>query len=353
MHRSFLTLFIAAFLVLVRGPVHAQSLVFELFGEYLESLRVQAGIPGMAAAVVGPEDVLWERAYGRQDLARSIATRTDTPFHVDGLTQVFTASMVLRCVEERRLSLDDRVRLFDPGSPEPDATILQLLTHTSGASDSPLFAFRPERLQPLWVAVRRCTDNSFRETLANQLHRLAMVDSVPGSDIVRIVPPAEGIPDTSEVEQYTRVLDRLATPYAVDQRGRASASQYTAPTLTPSTGLITTVRDFAKFDLALKQGVLIRRETLDAAWRAPAGLAERPLPHGLGWFVQTYNGETIAWQFGVGDSASSSLAITVPRRGITLILIATSDRLVRPLPLAAGDLTVSPFARLFLSLFAR
>jgi CubicO group peptidase (beta-lactamase class C family) len=353
MRRLILAAFIAAFLVLVRVPVQAQSLVFELFGEYIESLRAQAGVPALAVTIVGPENVLWERAYGRHDLARSLATRTDTPFHLDGLTQVFTASMVLRCVEERRLSLDDRVSRFNSDSPEPDATIHQLLTHTSGAPGNPVFAYRPERLQPLWAAVRRCTDDSFRETLANQLHRLAMTDSVPGADIIHIVPPAEGIPDPSDVEQYTAVLERLAKPYAVDQRGRASVSQYDALTLTPSSGLISTVRDFAKFDLALKQGVLIRKQTLDEVWRAPAGPGEQRLPHGLGWFVQTYNGETVAWQFGVGDSASSSLVITLPRRGLTLIMMATSDRLVKPLPLAAGDLTVSPFARLFLSLFAR
>ena len=45
--------------------------------------------------------------------------------------------------------------------------------------------------------------------------------------------------------------------------------------------------------------------------------------------------------------------ITLPARGVTLILMANSDRLVKPLPLAAGDITLSPFARLFLNLFAR
>jgi hypothetical protein len=43
----------------------------------------------------------------------------------------------------------------------------------------------------------------------------------------------------------------------------------------------------------------------------------------------------------------------VPGRGLTLILMANSDRLVKPFALAAGDLLVSPFARLFLRLFVR
>ena len=114
-----------------------------------------------------------------------------------------------------------------------------------------------------------------------------------------------------------------------------------------------TVRDLAKFHLALKAGVLLRADTLALAWQAPIDRDGRRLPHGLGWFVQSYNGETIVWQFGVTDNGSSSLWVTVPGRGLTLILMANSSGLARPFNLAAGDLTVSPFARLFLGLFVR
>jgi hypothetical protein len=38
---------------------------------------------------------------------------------------------------------------------------------------------------------------------------------------------------------------------------------------------------------------------------------------------------------------------------LTLILLANSQGLARPFGLSAGDVTVSPFARLFLSIFAR
>ena len=99
--------------------------------------------------------------------------------------------------------------------------------------------------------------------------------------------------------------------------------------------------------------MLLRPETLATAWLAPLGANRQPLPHGLGWFVENYKGEAIVWQFGVNTNASSSLMVTVPGRGITLILLANSDGLVRPYPLATGDLTVSPFGRLFLSLFVR
>ena len=77
------------------------------------------------------------------------------------------------------------------------------------------------------------------------------------------------------------------------------------------------------------------------------------LPHGLGWFVQTYNGEPVVWQFGVQANAASSLVVTLPARNVTLILLANSDGLAKPATLPNGDITVSPFARVFLGLVVK
>jgi CubicO group peptidase (beta-lactamase class C family) len=164
--------------------------------------------------------------------------------------------------------------------------------------------------------------------------------------------PATGNITVALLERYSAVFDRLAKPYAVDARGRAALSQYTALSLTPASGLISTVRDFTRFDAAVRKGYL-RPETLAVAWTPQLDRNGQRLPHGLGWFVQNYNGERVVWQFGVSDNASSSMVITVPGRGFTFILAANSSGLSRPFSLAAGDVVVSPFARLFLSIFLR
>jgi CubicO group peptidase (beta-lactamase class C family) len=162
------------------------------------------------------------------------------------------------------------------------------------------------------------------------------------------------VPDPGDVERYAAVLQRRATPYFVDDRARALQSSYpeSAAVLTPSTGLVTTVRDLAKFDLALRQGILLESGTLEHAWSAPS-VNGVPLPHGIGWFVQYFNGEKVVWQFGMAENASSSLIITLPVRGLTLIVMANSDGLVKLYSPANGDITLSPFARLFLNLFVR
>ena len=329
----------------------ADDLVLSRFGDYLESLRSQAGIPGFAALMVSTTDVTWERSFGQQDVERNVFARTDTPFQLDASTQLLVAAQVLRCVEEGRLSLDDTSGKFAPTSADPGATLRQILTHTTSAADGLRFSYRPDRLAPLAAAISACTGDSFSGALISLLERLNMRDSVPGSDGRSWLPPSAD-PGGAVSQRYTAVLGRLATPYVVDANKKPSPSRYSATGLAPASGLISTARDLAKFDLAIKKGFL-RAETLALAWAPPAGANGQRLPHGLGWFMQSYNGEPIVWQFGVSDSGSSSMILTAPFRGLTLILLANSSGLARPFSLEAGDVTVSPFARLFLEIFVR
>ena len=347
--RVFLVALALATATLAVPSAAPDSLVYARLDSYLEALRVQAGIPGLSAAIVGDTDIVWERGFGRQDLGRLIPTQPDTPFHIDGLGQTLTATLVLRCVEQGKLLLDDPIGDYDTGSPEPGATIRELLAHMSGGPAGETFNYRPERLEWLRDAIRQCMGDSYRETLANMFDRLAMRDSVPGPDAVTLVPPAEGIPDAATSARYSAVLARLTTSYLVFEPGQANPFRHSAATLTTASGVVSTVRDLAQFDVALKQGLLLTPEMLALAWSTPAVPSVQGLPHGLGWFVQWYNGQPVVWQFGVSE-ASSSFWITLPSRRLTMILLANSDGLVKPFVLTPGDVLASPFARVFLGL---
>src|SRR5262249_26202033 len=157
-----------------------------------------------------------EGAYGKQDVDRSIAMRADTPFQLDGLTQMFTASLILRCVEQGELSLDNPVGEYLPTASEPNATVRQLLTHTF--SDG-TFRYIPERLNVLAYVIAGCHSATFRSRLAGGFDVLAMKDSVPGPDMVQMPPDVDGF-TASTLERYARIISRLATPYAVDSRSR-------------------------------------------------------------------------------------------------------------------------------------
>lgn len=58
----------------------------------------------------------------------------------------------------------------------------------------------------------------------------------------------------------------------------------------------------------------------------------------------------VIWHYGYW-TASSTLVIKVPTENLTFVLLANTDGLSAPYPLAAGRLDTSPWARAFLETF--
>ena len=319
--------------------VHAaDDFVLSRFSDYLDALRTQAGIPGLAAAIVGPD----RRASGRARSASRTSnatspTRLDTPFQLDGTT-AGDRRRRWRSGARRTAGCRSTIRSASstPASPDAGATIRQLLTHTSGGPDGLTFAYRPERLAPVAAAIAGCTDSTFRWGVSALLDQLAMVDSVPGSDVVA----ADGAGRRLHRVRAAALRGRAAPAGdAVRRRCARPRDAFVVRRVDADAG----VGD--DFDGARPRAVRSGAEegSRHAARLARASRGRRrptrngqPLPHAYGWFVQTYNGEPIVWQFGVSDNASSSMIISVPRRGLTLILLANSSGLARPFDAVGG-----------------
>jgi CubicO group peptidase (beta-lactamase class C family) len=328
----------------------AQVLTFSLFERYLDSFRVEAGIPGMSAAILQNGVVLWERGFGRRDVEANLAAAPDTPYLIGGLSQAFGAAILLRkCVDQGAVELNDPVSRWLPLYPEPQTTVRQLLTHTAPGGGG--YQYAPGRFAALTGMIEECTDVPYRMLVAFELFdRFAMLDSAP--DQVLSTPTAQDIDwfDAARLSHYAQVVSRLATPYRV-VNGRAQRNTEGLPRRTDtSDGIISSVRDLARFDSVISSDVLLAPATRNLAWtQAFAGTT--PLPTGLGWFVQNHNGEPLVWQFGLIHGSHSSLILKVPNRGLTLIILANSDGLNAPFALEGGDVTTSLFATLFLRLF--
>lgn len=326
-----------------------QNLTLGLFERNLEQLRQESGIPGISAAIVQRGEVVWHRGLGMADVERSIDARSDTPYPVGDLTQTFAATLVLQRIERADFELTDRMRRWLTTFSEQDpTTVQQVLMHTSTGG----FRYDPSRFAQLTPVIEYYAQLPFRKVLAKEiLDRLAMRDSVPGHDMES--PSAVDLPfyDQDDLDRYASVVRRLAVPYRVDARRRATRSDYPPRSITAGTGLISTVLDLARFDAALDGGVLLTRPAMEAMWAPPAAVNGTRVPTGLGWFLQPYNGELLIWHFGESRDSFSSLMLKAPSRNLTLILLANSDGLSAPFSLGAGDVTTSLFARLFLRVF--
>ena len=336
--------------IVVSGqPASAQSLSFSLFERYLDAYRVEAGIPGISAAIVQDGAVVWEAYLGRQDVEAAIATSPLTPYPIGPLSQIFGSTMLLRkCMDESYAELTDRVTRWTPLYPEPATTIGQLLSHVAPVGG---FHYAPERFAGLTGVIEECGDHNYGQLLADEVFDpFVMLDSVPGQTFLTPGPDDAALYGAARLDRYRATLRRVAIPYRMVNHRPVRNIDYQGRPVDASDGIVTTVRDLANFDITLTYGFLLAPASRNLAWTQTfAGPV--PLPTGLGWFVQAYNGQPLVWQFGQIDDAYSSLIIKVPNRGLTFILLANSDGLTAPFTLSAGDVTASLFARLFLKSF--
>jgi len=339
-------LVLTALAISAAAPVSAQSLTFSLFERYLESYRDQYGIPGLSVAIVQHGTIVWEAGLGKQDLEANINTTPDTPYFIGGLSQILGSTLVLqKCRDQNTLDLSDRVTRWTPYA-DPSATVGQLLSHQTTAGT---FSYDLGRFAGVTGVVEQCTALAYRHLLGELFASLAMTRSVPGRQIEGTAMPGRVTFSPEDIARFNGLVGQMARSYRLD-KGRPVRSTVPAAAADAATGVITTVRDLARFDKALRDFVLLTPPTLTAAWTQAVG-ATSPLPTGLGWFVQNYNGEPLIWQFDLTRDGASSMVVKLPARDTTLIVLANSDGLTAPFGLSSGDATLSPFVRLFLRFF--
>ncbi len=119
----------------VRSPSATPALVAALDAR-LDRLRLTYGIPGVSASIVFADGSVWRGRSGLADVAAGRPVTTDTAFSVASVSKTFTAALIMRLVEDGRLTLETRARTILPTLRiDPAITVRQLLDHTSGLRD--------------------------------------------------------------------------------------------------------------------------------------------------------------------------------------------------------------------------
>jgi CubicO group peptidase (beta-lactamase class C family) len=76
---------------------------------------------------------VFQKGYGWRNVSDSAANDVNTIFQLGSITKQFTAAIILKLAEQKKLSLEDRLSKYFPGYPKGDSILIRhLLTHTSG-----------------------------------------------------------------------------------------------------------------------------------------------------------------------------------------------------------------------------
>lgn len=125
------------------GGVHRPRLDAAHWQRRLWVLAARHGVPAAALGVLrigreGGSDELVEAACGVLNKDTGVAATTDSLFQIGSITKVWTATVVMQLVDEKRLDLDaplvevlPELRLTDPDVTK-QVTMRHLLNHTSG-----------------------------------------------------------------------------------------------------------------------------------------------------------------------------------------------------------------------------
>jgi CubicO group peptidase (beta-lactamase class C family) len=340
--------------LLAGGSVESRSQTDDgrvaLFERYVESLRRFTKVPGLSGIIVRDGQTIWLKGLGFQDVEARVPASPDTLYDVASLTKTFTSTLLLQCVERGTLSLAARISQYTTAIPEPEATVGQVLSHTSQAPSGTAYLYDGNRYAALTAVVTACQGRPFRQALAEILDRAAMTSSVPGHDLEQPTATLAALFEPPTLSRYAAAIRRLATPYTRSGQS-VSRADFPPRDISASAGLLSTVVDLARYDAAIDDNLFVSATTQAAGWtNARSTTSATVFPYGLGWFIQQVGGTRVVWHYGQWPQYSA-LYLKVPDRHLTLILLANSGGLGEAFPLADGDVMVSPFARAFIGLF--
>lgn len=123
-------LFLSA--VSISGITFSQNKVKEKLGNYLDSLLVHHKVMGSFAFTDGNQ-TNFLKVVGFSDVEKQQKANMNTQYRIGSISKTFTAVLIMKAVEDKKLSLNRKLSDFYPEIPNADKiTIENLLQHRSG-----------------------------------------------------------------------------------------------------------------------------------------------------------------------------------------------------------------------------
>ena len=90
------------------------------------------GFENVSFLVAKNGQIIYEKYDGYADKENNILNSPETPLHIASVTKVLTAAAILKLIDAKKISLEQKLTTLFEGFPYPDVTIKTLLNHRSG-----------------------------------------------------------------------------------------------------------------------------------------------------------------------------------------------------------------------------
>ncbi|MDR1199910.1 MAG: beta-lactamase family protein [Prevotellaceae bacterium] len=312
--------------------------------------------PGAAVLAMKGDSVIFEKCYGIADMQTKTPITPETNFCIASVSKQFSAVAILQLAEQGLLSLSDNLKKFFP---EYKAgfynriTLHHILSHTSGIPDT-----RPRTDKNFMLY---STDIESCEYLIN----LDKLNFEPGTEyeyinptfqlVYQIIPRVTGIDFDSYMKQRIfdvagmensiyfeaeRAIPNMAHGYTFDKGKNVYAEcDYGETNFFASKadgGLYTSIRDFAKWEKALRENKIIseamKKEACSPKIRINTDAEygyNKNTAYGYGWFIQQNPNEPECI-YHLGDNGGFTIyAGKIPEKNIILLIFSNRDDIDR------------------------
>ncbi len=351
------------------APETAQAVAnLDDFDAYVESVRKQFDVPGIAVAIVQDGKIVLERGYGVRELGKSAPVDANTLFAIASNTKAFTAASLSILADEKKLSLDDRVidhlpwfQMSDPYVTR-EMRIRDLLVHRSGLSlGAGDLLFWPATTYSTREIAERLRyvplTGNFRSQYAydNILYGVAqlVIEKASGQSYEqflrsRIFGPL-GMDDTRFNSDSIKPGDNVAIGHAKsDFKDLKPVPMMSWSNVAAAGGIYSSVHDLTKWmNVQLNGGVISgegdnakrlfsakrQKEMWSIVTPIPIGDASVPelapampnfLGYGEGWNLSDYRGQKLAWHTGGWPGMVSRLTL-VPGKKVGVIVLTSQE----------------------------
>jgi CubicO group peptidase (beta-lactamase class C family) len=310
-------------------PAGQDEVRLERFERAVDGYRTRLKIPGLSAVIVKDQSVIWAKGYGFADLENRVPATPDTLYHIASITKTFGATLVMQLVEQGKLDLDEPASRYSSDFTDDSVRVKHLLSHTASGTPGERFEYDGANYDYVSAVIEKKTGKAFVQVVVETFFDpLGMTESVPYHDVVKDADKWKASLGEERLDRYRQNLKTLAQPYGYYGAGEIVHSTYPpADSISAAAGLLSTVRDLAKYDVAIDRHEFLRKDTQERAWTPFVSNGGSPLPYGLGWFVTDWHGSRLVWHYGQWGTGFSAMYLKVPERNVSLVMLSNSEAL--------------------------
>ncbi len=281
-------------------------------------------IPGLSLAIAIDGDLWWTKGFDYSDLENEVPATAATMYRLASISKAITAVAALQLHERGELDLDADVRRYVPAFPTKKwpLTARHLLGHLGGirhykaeefASTRPytnlaeslkIFKNDPLVAEPgtefhytthgfslLGAIIEAASGQAFLDYCRRNIFEPAGMRTIQDDNTFRLI--------AHRSRGYQRTADGQ-----ILNCGLADTSYKI-----PGGGMISTASDLARFALALRQGRLLKPETVELMWTRQTLRSGKQTRYGLGWSIEKVDDATVVGHGGGQQGTATILAI--------------------------------------------